>query len=461
MTERETPGAHKKEQSSRLLFALIFVLFLAAMTLLNASSRADARQTRAASSALATRIEFDPSYRELTVGQVFTATVMAREVADLFGYELHITFDPTVLNVVDMDPVRQGINVAPGDFVRPDYVAANTASNITGTIAVAATQVGGVGHNGDGALVSITFQAVNVGQGLVQFSEFGLSNTSGLGIAADAVAPIYVVLGASATPTNTSTPGPSPTPTLTRTPTATRTATATSSAPTPSVSPTPHYYLDPQVLELGPGETAELTVRTSYVEGLGGVSIYMRWNPALFEVLDSNPGISGVQLAAGDLFVGHGTFRPPNGNLADNVAGQLVYVLSLTEPTGLNGQWSVATITVHAIGMGTCAFEFYGDTMMANPQTGDLPSGYVSGEVRVVTATSTPTLTLTPSATPTPTVEPTIPTPTETATPTETPTPTETETPTATPTETLTPTFTPTAVRQISFPLILKNRIMS
>jgi len=93
---------------------------------------------------------------------------------------------------------------------------------------------------------------------------------------------------------------------------------------------------------------------------------------------------------------------------------------------------------------------------MANPQTGDLPSGYISGEVRVVTATSTPTITREPTI-PLPTETPTV-TPTETETPTATPT--ETLTPTITPTETETPTVTPTVLRYIRFPLALKNRNM-
>lgn len=463
MTERKAPGAHTPVQRNVGLAPLALVFLLMVLAFAAASNAAAARPMGADQNALSARLEFDPSYRELAVGDVFTATVNVSDVTDLFGYELHISFDPAVLNIVDMDPMRTGVNVTLGDFVRPDYVAANSADNVTGTLNVAVTQVGDAGHNGAGALIAIAFQAVNVGQGLVQFSSYGLSNSSGIGMHADAVAPVFVVLGATATPTRSSTPGPSPTPTVTRTPTATRTATATSAA-TPSVSPTPHFYLDPPILELGPGETGQVTVRTSYVEGLGGVSVYMRWDPTLFEVIDALAAISGVQILPGDLFAGHGTFRPPNGNLADNAAGQLVYALSLTEPTGLNGQWSVAVITVHAIGEGACAFEFYGDTLMANPQTGDLPSGYISGEVRVVTATSTPTETPEATETPTPTLtatitrEPTVPPLTETPTPTETETPTVT--PTLTETLTPTPTATPTTVRSIRFPIILKNRTM-
>lgn len=456
MTERKAPSAHTPVQRNAGLAPLVLILLLLILAFAATSNAASMRPAGAAPGALTARLEFNPSYRELAVGDVLTASVNVSDATDLFGYELHITFDPSVLHVVDMDLALDGVNMAPGDFVRPDFVAINSASNITGTADIAVTQVGGEGHSGAGALAVITFQAVNVGQGLVQFSSYGLSNSSGVGVHADAVAPIYVVLGATATPTNSVTPGPSPTPTVTRTPTITRTPTPTSATATPSASPTPHFYLDPQIRELGPGETAQMAVRTSYVEGLGGVSIYMRWDPTLFEVVDALTGVSGTQIAPGDLFAGHGTFRPSNGNQVDNVAGTLVYVLSLTEPTGLNGQWTVATITLHAIGTGACAFEFYGDTMMANPQTGDLPSGYISGEVRVVTATSTPTITREPTI-PLPTETPTV-TPTETETPTATPT--ETLTPTITPTETETPTVTPTVLRYIRFPLALKNRNM-
>jgi hypothetical protein len=194
------------------------------------------------------------------------------------------------------------------------------------------------------------------------------------------------------------------------------------SAPQLAVSPTPYYYLDPPLLELPPGGTGQVTIRTSAVEGLGGVEVHLRWDPALVEVLDTDLATPGVQIEPGNLFLGYATYRPPHGNEANNAAGTLIYALSLTgEQVGVNGAWSVARITFHAKSSGTTVLAFYGDTLMANPQTGDIPCGWVDGQVRVLeptpTPTDTPTITPTPSPTDTPTPVPTVPTPTPTATP--------------------------------------------
>jgi hypothetical protein len=204
---------------------------------------------------------------------------------------------------------------------------------------------------------------------------------------------------------------------------------ALTSDETPTPLPTPYLYLDPQVREIGSGDTGVVAIRTSYVENLYGVQVNLHWNPALLEVVDTNPLVDGVQIEPGDVFTGHNIFRPSHGNEADNIAGELMYALSIAaEPTGVTGEFTVARITFRAKSGGSSTLVFT-DTYMVNQDALILSTAAVDGEARVVEATSTPTLTPTPSGTPTQTRTPTntpIPTvPVATATATEQPEPTE------------------------------------
>jgi len=193
-----------------------------------------------------------------------------------------------------------------------------------------------------------------------------------------------------------------------------------------------------------------VVIYTSHVDGLCGVEVHLRWDPALVEVVDADPTTEEVQILPGDLFVGH-TVWGFRWNSADNATGELIYSLTLNEGFNcLSGQWSVATVTFHAIGEGVSELAFF-DSVMTDASM-EIPSGHVDGEIHVAQPSPTPTDTLTPTQTPTVTDTPTFtatPTPSVTATPTDTATPTatstiaETATATSTPTVTETPTATP------------------
>jgi hypothetical protein len=155
-----------------------------------------------------------------------------------------------------------------------------------------------------------------------------------------------------------------------------------------------------------------MNIRTSYVEDLGGVEVHLQWDPEILEVMDAIPAEEGVQILPGDLFEGHNTFRPPNGNSVDNGEGQLVYVVSLVEGrSGVSGEWSVAVATFRAKGKGATSLTFYGDTLMANASIGNILSDAVGGRVHVAEPTHTPSPTATPTRVET-IPEPTVPEPT-------------------------------------------------
>lgn len=99
------------------------------------------------------------------VGQVEVIKIRIENVKDLYGAELHMKFDPSVVEVVDADPTKDGIQLMPGDFPKPEFVALNRADNKVGTIDYALTQLNPTPPaNGSGTVVSILFRGKALGK---------------------------------------------------------------------------------------------------------------------------------------------------------------------------------------------------------------------------------------------------------------------------------------------------------
>ena len=96
---------------------------------------------------------------EVAAGQTAPLSVAVTDVQDLYGMELHLRFDPAVVQVADADPGKDGIQVAAGDFLSADFVAQNQADNQAGSIDYAVTQVNpNEPRSGSGTLLVIRFQ---------------------------------------------------------------------------------------------------------------------------------------------------------------------------------------------------------------------------------------------------------------------------------------------------------------
>lgn len=191
-----------------------------------------------------TQVYLLPASFALQPGQTVNLNVHIDQVVDLYGLDIYLRFDPSVLEVVDADPGASGVQLSPGNFPDPatGFVFMNTANNTTGDIryvlillhpAPAAT--------GSGIAVRITFRARALGSSNVNFEDLGLVNKSGEPVSAlRAGATLTVAYPPTITPTPTATVPPSSTPTLTMTPTSTSTPTLTPTITlTPSATPTP------------------------------------------------------------------------------------------------------------------------------------------------------------------------------------------------------------------------------
>lgn len=83
------------------------------------------------------------------------------DVSRLYGYRVQLRFDPTLLQVKDVSPGDDGVQVALGEFLDPinSFVLLNRADNAAGTVDMSITQTSpATGANGSGLLGTITFR---------------------------------------------------------------------------------------------------------------------------------------------------------------------------------------------------------------------------------------------------------------------------------------------------------------
>ena len=184
-----------------------------------------------------------PPSGEVAVGATTTVDIYIEDVTNLYGAEVHLTFDPALLEVADADPGMAGVQIQAGTFLNPYFPAQNIVDQAAGKIDFAISQ----GPNdqpvsGSGVLATVTFQGKAAGTSAINFVSVILADNEGEPINATTQnGSMTVTGGQTPTPTETSTPSPTPTSTLTPTsgPTPTPTLTPTSGpTPTPTLTPT-------------------------------------------------------------------------------------------------------------------------------------------------------------------------------------------------------------------------------
>lgn len=99
-------------------------------------------------------------------GQPVSVDVIAEGVTNLYGAEIHIRFDPTMVRLEDTDPQLDGVQIAPGSLLAPDqgFVVANTTDNAAGTAVFAITLVNPAPPvDGGGVVARLTFVPLQPG----------------------------------------------------------------------------------------------------------------------------------------------------------------------------------------------------------------------------------------------------------------------------------------------------------
>ena len=192
-----------------------------------------------------TTVVIDPQSSEVAVGATTTVNIRIENVEGLYGAQVHLTFDPALLEVVDADQGLSGVQIQPGSFLTPDFTGQNAVDQATGEIGLAIAQM--PPHeavSGSGVFATVTFRGKAAGDSAISITSALLSDQSGYPISASTQDGTVTVTGEEETPTPTDTPIPEDTPTPTSTPDDTPTPTPTpedtpTPTPTPEDTPTP------------------------------------------------------------------------------------------------------------------------------------------------------------------------------------------------------------------------------
>ena len=132
-----------------------------------------------------TVVKILPQTVKLRVGDRVTVDVVIEQASELFGAEVHLSFDPEVLEVVDADSTKEGIQIEPGTLPAPDFVVQNTADNQAGTVDYALTQLKpSEPRSGDGLLARVTFRGKRAASSQILLEQFVLADIQGTAIEA-------------------------------------------------------------------------------------------------------------------------------------------------------------------------------------------------------------------------------------------------------------------------------------
>lgn len=110
-------------------------------------------------------LEFSPSTLQVAAGQTIDVAIEVKEVVGLYGFDVTVSFDPAIVEVVDFDPALEGDQVALGLFLDPGFVIFNQARNDLGQLRLVMTQLNpSEAKSGRGNLMVIRFRARQAGE---------------------------------------------------------------------------------------------------------------------------------------------------------------------------------------------------------------------------------------------------------------------------------------------------------
>ena len=173
-----------KSKLGRFALILVCSLCLSRLVARTASSRA----------APGARMWLDPPTLDLAPGDVATLDLRVESTSQLAGAEVHVTFDPALLEVIDADSATEGTQIAHGDFLSPDFVVQNSANPGDGTVdyAIASMELD-QSASGSGVLARITFRALAEGETLVTISGALLADLEGQPIEVETGSSVAVI----------------------------------------------------------------------------------------------------------------------------------------------------------------------------------------------------------------------------------------------------------------------------
>jgi len=125
-------------------------------------------------------VRLEPSTARVEAGEIVSVQVVVEDVISLCGAELHLTFDPVLLEVVDADPSTPGVQIQAGTFPSPDLVVQNSVDQVAGEIDFVTAQMPlREPVSGSGVLATITFRGKATGTFPLIFANVVLTTRNG------------------------------------------------------------------------------------------------------------------------------------------------------------------------------------------------------------------------------------------------------------------------------------------
>lgn len=111
--------------------------------------------------------------------QASSGEVNIENVAALSALQLEVSYDPAVVQVIDADPARDGVQVQVGDAFAGGFIAQNSVDSVTGRITFAATLFGGERIDGDANIIEVDWQPQAVGVAAINLEDVILVDNFG------------------------------------------------------------------------------------------------------------------------------------------------------------------------------------------------------------------------------------------------------------------------------------------
>lgn len=110
-------------------------------------------------------VRVDPPAFDVGQSQVEQINIVIENAQDVYGIDVRAKFDPSIFEIADADPAADGVQMIPGNFIKPDFLVRNTADNQKGTLQYVITQVNPTPPaNGNGIVVSILVRGKTLGK---------------------------------------------------------------------------------------------------------------------------------------------------------------------------------------------------------------------------------------------------------------------------------------------------------
>lgn len=157
-------------------------------------------------------LRISPAVGSLAVNQVLDLVVEIENVEDLYGFDVWVTYDPAVVEVVDANPSQDGIQASLGLLMDPGFVVLNIADNTVGRLQFAMTQLNpSEPKSGEGVLVVFKLRGKQAGSSALEIIRSDLSRRDGTAIpATTAGGQVTVSTAAGVQPATTSIPTQDP-----------------------------------------------------------------------------------------------------------------------------------------------------------------------------------------------------------------------------------------------------------